>query len=193
MDSLIRSQNENLTYDPQISGYDTTFWKTISGTAPTIASNLMLINATEIGTYSCWKGLNLEMKLTVPAAPTGGDVRFWGLRSPSLGNVDRVGFDITGAVFSAVLYDSDGNALSTRALTWSAGYTNVATRYAVQVFEAGVRWLINGTCVAKYNFNPNDTATYKRMRRGVACGIKNGNADNLSLTYASFTQVESLT
>lgn len=190
-DVLIRSQNESLVYDPQISGYDTNFWKTVTGSAPTISSNLLRINAAEIATYSAWKDLDVEFKITVPVAPTAADVRSWGLKSPSLGNSARVEFDITDDVFAAKFYDSDGNALVNQPLTWSAGYTATATKFRITIFNSVVRWLINGTCVARYKLS--DSATYKRIKDGVPVHIRNSNADNMDITYIALRNVGSLT
>ena len=190
MDSVIRSQNENYVYDPQISGYDTTFWKTLSG-APAISSGVLRLTSAEINSYSFYKGGVYRFKLTVPVAPVAAQDKSWGIKTPSLGNVSRIEFDITAAVFSFKVYDKDGNAAVNVTQAWDAAWTATAVVYEIRIFEQGVEFWINNS--RKYAYTMNLAANRKRAFDAGSLHIKNLNADNLDLTYLSARDIQSLT
>lgn len=190
MDVNIRSQGENFTYDPQINGYDTQFWKTLSG-VPAISSTVLRFTSAEVASYSFYRGGVYRFKLTVPVAPTAAQDKSWGFKTPSLGNVSRVEFDITGAVFSVVVYDKDGNTAFSQAITWDAAWTATAVVYEMRILDGGITFWINNTRKAAYMFNA--VANRKKIYDAGPLHIKNLNADNLDLTYLSAREVQSLT
>ena len=180
MDTVSRIQNVGFAYDPTISGYDTNFWKTISG-SPAVSSNKIRLNAAEIATHSFYEGGVYRFNVTVPAAPTSGDSRAWGLKTPAFGNRSRIEFNISGAVFTVVFYDKDGTAASSKTITWDAAWTNAAAVYEIRVAEQTIEWWINNVRVHQYAFNiaPNR----KRMTEPAAIHVVNSNADNMDITY----------
>lgn len=179
-------QNNNVTFDPQIVGYDTTFWKTLSGTDPSISSNKVRINNREIASYSFYAQQgSYEYTLNVPTAPTAADVRSWGLKCPSLGNRGRIEFDVTDTTFSAKVFDDTGTALLNSPIAWSSAWTATDTRFRIDVTEFGIDFFINETNVAKL-----ETSNLPTLP--VSLHIKNGNADNLDFTVLAVRRSTSL-
>lgn len=149
--------------DPNIIGTGANILAAVQGSIATSGSApdvVWRVNADEIATYDAYSPIiDIEFPITVPAAPTSGDVRAWGLKSPGLGNRGRIEFDITGSVFSARPYDetgtlltvrspSTGQALASNAITWDAAWTNTLVRYRIQHFNSRINFLINETVYA---------------------------------------------
>lgn len=190
MDTSIRSQNENFQYDPQISGFDSTFWKTMSG-APAISSNKIRLNTAEIVSYSFYKGGVYKFAINAPVAPVAGQDKAWGLYTPSLGNKSRIEFKMLEAVFSVIFYDKDGNTAFDIPITWDAAWTATEAIYEVRIFEGGITIWINNVC--KYRYMMNIAPNRKRMLEAAALHIRNSDADNLDVGYVSARAVQSLT
>jgi len=179
MELLSRDKRDGYVYDPIVKQYDTTFWKATTGT-PAMSGNVLRFNAAAVGSYIQHIYADIEFNLTVPTAPTSGDARHWGLRNPSSDNMGAVYFKIAGAVFTAEVVDSAGNATSTT-LSWSAGYTATATTYRIRWEADHIFFYINGVIVAT-------VSTANTSKNQIPCDallarIVNGNADNMDLTY----------
>jgi hypothetical protein len=168
------------TYDPSISGYDTSFWKALSG-SPSVVSNKLRLSSAEISSYVAFRELDVEFTITIPTAPTSGDARAFGLKIPALGNRARVEFDITGAVFSCKVYDDTATAQLSQAITWDASWTNTAIKYRIQATASGVKFYVNGACVARAEMQ-GLTANNSLPTIGGYLHISNGNADNMDIT-----------
>lgn len=105
----------------------------------------------EITTYTFYRYGEFEFAVNVPTAPTAGDYRAWGLKTPSLGTTrSRAEFRIMDAVFSCVVYSKSGVALLNQAVAWNSDWTGAETKFAIRNTVSGVTFLINGTIVAKY-------------------------------------------
>lgn len=163
----------NFTYDPQISAFNTTFWKTLSGTDPGITSNKIRINAREIATFGVYLFGDIEFTITVPAVPTAADARSWGFKSPSLGDRGRVEFDITGTTFSAKVGDN-GGTVTTTTIPWLSTYTNTATRFRISWTGQRVTFQVNELTVATSDLTQSDIPLQTH--------VNNGNADNMDVT-----------
>ena len=189
MDTLIISQNENFQYDPQISGFDSTFWKTVSGT-PAISSSKIRLNNSEIVSYSFYKGGVYKFAINTPA-PVAGQDKAWGLYTPSLGNKSRIEFKVLEAVFSVVFYDKDGNTAFDVPITWDAAWTTTETIYEIRTFNGGIEIWIGG--VRKYRYMMNIAPNRKLMLEAAPLHIRNSDTDNLDVGYISARSIQSLT
>lgn len=165
-------------YDPQRQGYDTDLWKSITS-APTISSNKLRFNAaTAIQYADCTKGI-FEFKMTVPAAPTTGDVRQFGLMS--LNRSMYAVFDITDDVFSVKTKDALGSTKSTT-ITWDSTWTNAAISFTIQWIGFDVVFKVNNRRMARHE--------EKTPTGPVSAYIKNGNSDNMDMTYLEGKNIE---
>ncbi len=103
----------NFLYDPQRQGYDTTLWKTLSGT-PSVSGNNLLFNADSAIQYAdCLRGV-YNFKVTLAAAPvnaylTGGSsatavAATWEAVTDGEFAISKDGtaYDITGIDFTGV-------------------------------------------------------------------------------------------
>lgn len=158
--------------DPIIRGYDTSFWKTISG-SPSISSNNIRLNSATIASYPQFMDGQFSFQLTIPAVPTVADARKWGLLAPAAPTIGAKYFEITDTTFRAVSYDDAGNQ-TVQNLTWSSTYTATATTYKIIVKPDFVLYLINGVQVARI-------ATSGLLSLPIY--LINGNADNVDMAY----------
>lgn len=192
MDQHLVRSNEALTYDPQISAYNTNFWKTLSGSDPTVPSTKLRITNAEIASYGSWRFSAIEFVLNVPTAPTAGNNRQWGFKCPALGNRGRVEFSIVDDVFAVFAYNDAGTQVFTLAITWDAAWTATDVRYGIRIGKDGIRFLIDGVVKAKTQIsghNPNPAVSSLPL----PIHIKNGTASNLDMTAMIIDDVASLT
>jgi len=189
MDATISRMNGILLYDPQFSGYDITFWNTLSG-FPTIVSNKLRLNTCEILSFPILRNGDVEFTLTVPTAPTSGDTRTWGLKSPIFGNRGRIEFSISGATFSIVGYDELGTtAFISQTVPWDAGWTNTATRFRVRWSNSEIQFLVNDSVVARGAFQ---VGKLTLTSLPLSIHINNGNADNLDVSAVVVRRADSI-
>jgi len=106
MDTVLVSDNYHFFYDPYLYGYNTSWFKTISGSALAIAGKIR-INTGRVSSLGTYLLGDFEMKLTIPTAPTGGDSRVFGLYSQALGNRNAAYFFISGTNFYVRSYSND--------------------------------------------------------------------------------------
>jgi hypothetical protein len=190
MNSIIDRQNESIVYDPSVDGYNAvlTFWKTYSGSDPTISSSKLRINGSKIVSYSYYRYLEAEFVLNVPAVPTIGDVRRWGFEIPNLSNRGRVSFQIVDDVFSAVVYNEAGTAIITQTIPWNQNgetWNGVATKYGIRITPSGVYFLVNGIIYAKagmQGLTVKTSTTNNISNLPLRLAVSNSNADNMDVT-----------
>ena len=178
-----KDKRDGYYYDPIVKQYDPTFWKTVTGT-PAMSGNVLRFNAAEASSYMQHIFSDIELQLTIPAAPTGGDVRQFGFRNPSSDKTGAVYFDITGTTFSIKSADNFG-VVTTTTLTWLAGYTATATLFRLRWEPDQIVVLINNLKVATISNNaipPN----------ALCLTINNGNSDNMDLGYAAIRRAASI-
>lgn len=190
-DVYIVGDNVNFTYDPQIAQYDTTFWRSVTGT-PAISTTFLRFTSARAASFSQYRYGDIEFTLTIPAVPTASDVRAWGFSCPNLGNRGRIEFQIVDTVFSVVAYDNAGNVEISQAITWDAAWTATAVRYRIQWGKEGIKFLINDTVVAKGE-NRGNSVNPEVPDIAQALHIRNGNADNMDMTAIVVRNVQALT
>lgn len=170
-------ERDGYLYDVIIKQFDTTFWKQISGTT-TVSSNKLRFNAASVASFIQHIFADFEFKVLVPANPTSGDSRQWGMRNPSATAKGFIFFDITGTTFTLKLCDDFGNTV-TRTLSWSnAVYTNADTVFRVRWEKDHINVYINGTLVDSI------PQSIIMPPSGPLCAyINNGNSDNMDVSY----------
>lgn len=152
MQNRLTDKNDNLLYDPQVSGYNPQYWKTVVGASdPSVTADGIVLTSTTIETYISHRYAGLLLNLKLPVVPQVGQNSFWGFGSVSLGNRGKTGFAIESAVFKAVAYSNNGTLIKSVTIPWQdpAWTNNTTTVFEVVWRETGVRWLINGVKVAE--------------------------------------------
>lgn len=186
-DVQITREGKIFKYSPLVDGYSNgDIFKTLTGT-PAISSNLLRLNADEIGSLESFRNASLEIYATIPAVPTAGDVRALGFKSLDNGNLGRCEFEVNDAVFSAVVYDAGGTLIERRTINWSSAWTALPARYRVTTFETGVVFAINDTIVARYDRAEDKEiiSSDKLSKQPLEIHVSNSNADNLDVTSIS--------
>ena len=177
----------NFYYDPSREGYDTALWKTMTGVPAVVGANIQLASASILNYADIYKG-NVTFSLLVPAAPTAGDVRFWGFYQPNLDAY--IGFDITNDVFS--VQASNGNGSTTTVVCdWQPSWTNTEHEYQIQWSASGAVFLVDGVVVvgpsnAEGKINGDSIPTV-----ALSTYISNENADNMLFTYMEAKDIQS--
>ena len=176
MELYNQNKRDGYVYDPIIKGYDSSFWATTTGT-PAMSGTVLRFNASAASTYLQHEYADVEFDMTVPAVPTSGDVRTFGLQNPSSNGLGGAYFNIAGTAFTLKTYDDNGN-LTTTTLTWSAGYTATPTLFRLRWEPDQIIAYINGVIVATIQLSGGNIPNGP-----LAIRIVNGNADNMDLTY----------
>lgn len=162
----------NFVYDAARQGYSTTIFKPITGT-PTAASNALRLNAAKIVAYADIYKADVTLTVNVPAVPTSGDVRSFGLQQ--VNDTSKAVFLFTGAVFSCNCYDSLSNTTKNVVVPWVAGWEGAATDYKIKWTGFSCEFFINGLSVAFIN----DLSVPKQS---LSVFANNGNSDNMDIT-----------
>jgi len=169
-----KDKRDGYVYDPQIKAYDTSFWKSTTGT-PAMATNVIRYNADASASFGQHLFADVEFNLTVPVKPTAGQARFWGLRFPVGTGFGAIYFEVTGTTFQAVSIGQGGTS-ETTAITWIDGtWTAVAINYRIRWENDEVRFYVNGTLYVTHVAQVPQTA--------LPLMISNSSADNLDLNY----------
>lgn len=174
-----RENRDSLIYDPQIKGFDASFWSQLSGTT-TVASGKLRFNAASSASFTLYEFVELlNFMVTVPAQPTSGDARRFGLFSPATTNIGAIYFDITGTAFTANVVDSSGNAQS-KTLTWNnAVWSGNPIVFGIAWEPNRIQFWANGAIVATFAIESANTIPFT----AIPLYIKNGNADNMDVSY----------
>ncbi len=182
------SQPSFIVVDPIRDGIANALWKNVTGT-PTIASSRFNFNAQEGLIRADLLGAHVEFALKVPAVPTTGDVREWGLKNLALGNRSKIFFGVVDTAFSTNTYDDNGLVTLSSPVTWQAAWTNVDILFIIDWFEDRVVFSVQVVSTGAKSIvavHKVDASTPPKPVVGYAPlnpYIKNGNSDNLSSPY----------
>jgi len=167
----INNQQFSYNYDPTRQGYDTNVFKTVSG-SPSISSGAIRLNAAKIIAYGDLLKATQSFNLKVPAVPTSGDVRVFGLSQ--INAAATAVFKITDAVFSC---ETTFNGVTkNEVVTWQSGWTNTYTTFKIVWTGFAASFYVNGVRVAFIN----DSSVPKVS---MSSYLYNGNADNMDMYY----------
>lgn len=157
---------DGFIYDMLMRGYDTSFWKTITGT-PVIASNKLRLNAETCASYyQIMKG-TIDIPVNVPTAPSAGEAKKFGLLNPGDPTKGSMYFEIVGDVFRAVSYDDSGTA-ETTVLTFADAAAEKI--YSIECGDDYINFLKEGVVVATHKTRVGSLAQ--------AIYLHNADADN---------------
>jgi hypothetical protein len=173
-------------YDPTVNGYNEMFFQTLTG-APSVTSGAIVFNAASAQTSGEYLYGTFEFEMKIPAVPTAGDVRNFGLGAAINGNTHKAYFDFSGDVFSTVTYGAWGSSFEQNIVTWiNPDWTNVATKFVIKWYKEKVEFWIAGIKVSTHFSSIPET-------RPLPLFIKNSNVDNVSLVSLQFLGVHKVT
>lgn len=185
--SIVRS-GDIWQYNPAVEGYSADdVFHPLTG-APAISSGKLRLNADEIITYDKkFQYGNLEFLITIPVAPTAGDVRQFGFKN----NDDKglMVFDFTGAVFSAKVYDAGGTLIATKTIPWDTDWTATEARYRIAWNNRNIYFIIDDTIVARFDEGFDKDVVPADIMNSQPMGIYliNSNADNMDVALINYT------
>jgi hypothetical protein len=188
MDTQNQSSNVNYVLDGYVAGYDTSFFKTITGTDPVASAGLVPFNGNLCSSRSSFKYGDFEFSLKIPAAPTAGDNRVWGLQSVGMGLRGAIIFLIQADVFSVKVHDNGGTELFAKVIDWDDDWTNAETSFRIRWERDVVEFLVGGTRVAAFRIDPTIQHTISTYPLSIL--ITNLNSDDMSLRYLALRGVK---
>ena len=179
----------NFYYDPTRQGYDTTLFKTLGGT-PTGTGGVITVNdASFIGYADVFKE-DLTINVTIPAVPTIGDDRKWGLAQLNEGSLAI--FAIEGAVFKC-LCSFQGN-LTEIEIPWNSSWTAVPVDFTIKWNGFSADFLINGVRPDGANIGGTLTETFINdisvPKVPMSTYVNNANSDNMTIQYVEDQNVQ---
>jgi len=126
-------------YDPTRQGYDTTLLKTLSGT-PTGTGGVITVNTASFIGYADIFKEDLTLNIVVPAVPTMGDMRIWGLEQ--LNNKMGAVFTIRDTIFSCIC--SFEGVTTQITIPWDPSWTANGMDYTIKWTGFSADFFING-------------------------------------------------
>jgi hypothetical protein len=182
---LNRDNRDGFVYSPIIKQYDTTFWKTVSGT-PAMSSNVLRFTSAVASSYGQLQFADITFRLIVPVKPTAGQARKFGLTLPETTDRGAAYFEVDGTTFKAVTFNSNGATTESTTVTWiDATWTAAAIDYRIRWEKDQVKFYVNGSVVATHSAKVPELYP-------LSIYINNGTADNLDLTNLSVTNAASI-
>jgi len=187
MDAIITRPGGVYSYDSYRDQHDTNLINDLSGSS-SISSNKLLISNADVVTFAAVNNSQVELLLQIPVAPVAAQSKVFGLKSPAGGDRGAIVFDITGAVFTAKVYNAAGTTtLFSQEITWSSAWTDTLTRFRISATERNVLFIIEDTIVAHFERKFGTDAQAGVLvntftRNALPVRITNGNADNLFLS-----------
>ena len=118
-------------YDPYLCGYDTSFFKTISG-SPTAVDGKIRIADARVGSLETFMMGDFEFKIIMPTAPAADLNRIFGLYSLAQGNRNAAFFYIQGTNFYARSYGPDGPEYDQTTIPWEDDWTGAEVSFEIR-------------------------------------------------------------
>ena len=125
--------------DPLIDGLSSTVWVNAGAT---IASSKYQLNNASLRTVPQFLYGEVDMKVTIPTAPTSGHDRVFGFVGVSVGNRGAFIFRIADAVFTAEAYNNDGTLLSSQVIPWDAAWTNTPISLIISHLDTNATFIV---------------------------------------------------
>mgnify|MGYP006935481841 CR=1 FL=1 len=187
-DVRVTSSLFSFVIDFQVYGYDTTsLFTTVSG-APAISSNKLRLNAAETRSKSQYLYGEYVFRMTIPTAPTSGDVRQFGLEGVAIGNRGALRFNIVDTRFYVSAYNNAGTLIGEETIAWNSDWTATATDYRIAWSEQGVTFKVVGSTAAHVAI-ANIQFGLNVVNMPLFLSVDNDLADNLDITYITLNNV----
>ncbi len=167
-----------LYYDPSIEGYDTNFWKTLSGT-PTETSGNLVFNAAEAVSLKDISGGYHIFKMNVPAVDSSTD-KVVGLYLPNAGF--KATMEIQG---NDLFFRTEGKkgAQETK-IVWDTNLEGAMNDYEINLSSIEPALKINGKVKAIHSEN---------IPKGpLSWYVKNNNSNDLKVAYLEVRNAENI-
>ena len=182
--------------DPLIDGLSSTVWVNAGAT---IASSKYQLNNASLRTVPQFLYGEVDMKVTIPTAPTSGHDRVFGFVGVSVGNRGAFIFRIADAVFTAEAYNNDGTLLSSQVIPWDAAWTNTPISLIISHLDTNATFIVRTSAGAAdeyavaFNLTERILLETKIVEVANPLTIDNGTADNLLVSYVAFNDIQRAT
>lgn len=177
----------SFVYDPYLYGLNTAYWQELYGSASSVSNKIRLNSVTIVSRHQYLRG-KFTFGLDMAAAPTAGQNKEFGLKSPSIASARNAAyFQILGTVVNCITIGSTGTVTTTAVdatkvsdLTWTDN-----NDFTIFWQRNKVEFQINGVKVVEMidrNFVPQNTT--------LPIWIANNTADNEDLSYVEINYVD---
>lgn len=186
-DGESRDLREGYTYDAAVKGADTTFWSQVEG-AFAAASGKIRLNADEIASYLQHRFGRYIFAVNVPAVPTNGTARVWGLRNPGAATRGAAYFEQDSSQVAGIYcrtYDNWGNLQSTT-VTHDSDWYGREVEYIVNWERDRVQFQVNDSD----GYRTLATHTTRVPDALLALNISDTVAENFDIGYVTVERPE---
>jgi len=133
-------------YDPYVFGLREDYWRKYSGGSLVGINGKIRIRSTSTNTTALFMMGTYDFKMTIPAAPTAGDSKIWGLYSKAYGNRNAVYFFISGSSLYVRSYGDLTGVPEQSTIAWDSDWTNSPTSFEIRWQIDSIEfWIGNGT------------------------------------------------
>ena len=179
----------NFYYDPKRQGYDTTLLKTLGGIPSSVGDVITLNKASFIAYADVFKE-DLTLNVTIPAVPTAGDDRKWGLAQLNEGSLAI--FAIEGAVFKCIC--SFKGVTTEIEIPWDPAWTATPVDFTIKWTGFSAEFLINGVQPDGANIGGTLTRTFINdvsvSKSAMSTYVDNENTDDMVISYMEDKNVQ---
>ncbi len=124
MDTQLSSERKYFFYDPTSYGLNDDVIQIIGSGGVTAVGGKLRVNNGKFNTLFQFFHGKLQMKVTIPTAPTAGDSRIIGVYSRAWGNRNAYYIYINGSNIHARTYSERSAVAESTALMWDSSWTN---------------------------------------------------------------------
>lgn len=174
-------------YDPYLYGFNTAYWKELNGTASAATNKIRVNSVTIVSKHQYLRG-KFIFGLTMASAPTVGQNKEFGLKSPGLGSSrNACYFQILGSTLNAIVIALDGTVTTTAVDSSFVSGTTWTTKNDFRILWnlSSVQFFINGVRCAEVtdrNLLPDKTT--------IPVWIANNNIDAEDVSYVEMNFVD---
>lgn len=181
--------------DPAVDALSANLWVNENDNT-IITGGKYQLNNTSLRTVPQFLYGEVDIKATIPSAPTAGDARTLGFKGVSVGNRGGLFFKITGAVFTAEVYSNDGTQLYTQTIPWNAAWTNTPISLIISHLDTNVTFIVRTAAGAAdeyaVSFSLVEAILLETRIVEIAAPvfIDNDTVDNLLISYVALNNIQ---
>ena len=170
------AERTSIYYDPARQGIDLNQLTVLAGSPSLDSNNKIILNAATIVHNHDVQRCEVRFLLTIPAVPTTGDSRRFGLFSTNKNS--GVYFDINGNIFSGIANDSVANKTVSETMTFESSWATNEVEYKIVWEPDLIKFYVDRTRKAVLSLSSSELDISSIP---LSVYVKNGNSDNMIL------------
>ena len=185
----IATPRDGVMYDPNVRGFDTSFWNKLAGTVAangSVPNKVVRLTNGDIISFSQYKYGTFDFALNIPNTPSGAEARKWGLLWPSTTR-GGIYFEISGSDFQ-VVSTNDAGTTTTTTITFAGAWAGSEIIYRIIWTPLTVSFIVNDIHQKTHTISEKQNIPTIPM----PLRIDTNEADNVDLVYLLVSDVATL-